>query len=142
MNYWKVMMAQGNECYAQQSWLDAEQSYYQAVDTIEQLWDEDVENVELLQAWIAGLHNLSALFEQQGLECEALRYLAIPHQRVMSLISQGNCSARFHHVLMGTARITLQPLLEFSQRNVICNGCLASLKLNEEWLSTPVHQFH
>jgi len=142
MDRWKMIMAQGNDSYAQQSWLDAEQSYYQAVDVIEHLWDEDVENVELLLAWIAGLHNLSVLFEQQGLECEALRYLAIPHQRILKMVGDASRSEKFHQELMRTARITLQPLLEFSQRNVICEGCLASLKLNNEWLTTPIHQFH
>lgn len=142
MNRWKIIMAQANDSYAQQSWLDAEQSYYQAVDIIEDLWDADVENMELLLAWIAGLHNLSVLFEQQGLECEALRYLAIPHQRVLTLVSHASHSRFFHEALMKAARITLQPLLEFSQRHVICEGCVASLKLNKEWLATPSHQYH
>ncbi|WP_435276468.1 hypothetical protein ACMAZF_05625 [Psychrobium sp. nBUS_13] len=142
MDQWKMMMAVGNECFHQQSWFDAEQSYYQAVDIIEDLWNNDMENIELLQAWIAGQHNLSSLFEQQGLECEALRYLTIPHQRVLSLINQGACSTSFHHALMLTAKITLHPLLEFSQRHPICDGCITGLKLSKEWLSTPAHQFH
>jgi len=58
------------------------------------------------------------------------------------MVGDASRSEKFHQELMRTARITLQPLLEFSQRNVICEGCLASLKLNNEWLTTPIHQFH
>lgn len=142
MNRWKMIMAQGNDSYAQQSWLDAEQSYYQAVDLIEELWEGDVENCELLVAWINGQHHLSALFEQQGLECEALRYLAIPYQRVLTLISQSSASSSFHHMLINAAKITLQPLLAFSQANEMCEGCLASLKLSKQWLTTPAYRYH
>jgi len=142
MAHWKVNMAEGNDSYAEQSWHDAEQSYYQAVDIIENLWDDDVENVELLLAWIAGQHNLSVLFEKQGLECEALRYLAIPHQRVLKLIRDTSCTDWFKQTLLRTAKVTLYPLLEFSERNAICEGCLETLKLNKEWLMTPTNQFH
>lgn len=142
MDQWKMMMALGNDSFHEQSWLDAEQSYYQAVDIIEDLWNDDAENIELLQAWIAGQHNLSSLFEKQGLECEALRYLTIPHRRVLELIQQGACSQRFHQQLMLTAKITLQPLLEYGQRNPMCDGCINTLNLNKEWLSTPAYQFH
>lgn len=142
MERWKAIMAEGNNSYAKQSWLDAEQSYYQAVDIVETLWEDDIENIELLLAWIAGLHNLSILFDQQGLECEALRYLAIPHQRVLKLIANTPSDDSFHETLIRTAKVTLLPLLEFSQRNIICEGCLASLQINKEWLMTPKHQLH
>ena len=61
--HWQQLMKQGNDCFDQQQWLQAEYFYQEAITSLDSLWQQDIENIELLMAWISGVHNLSALFE-------------------------------------------------------------------------------
>lgn len=142
MEQWQSLMAYGNDSFDSQAWHDAEHYYYQAESLIAQQWQDDIENVELLLAWVASLHNLAALFEAQGQPQTALRYLTLPHYQLMSLFKKNQISAEFEATIYRAIKVTLQPLLEFSRHYPICDSCLAHLQTTKEWLLTPASSLH
>jgi len=142
MESWQTLIERGNHCFDNQAWTEAENYYYQAESMIEQEWQQDVENVELLLAWVASLHNLSNLFEAQGEAQVALRYLTLPHYRLLTLYRESVLSDESEIMMYRAIKITLLPLLEFSRRYPICNSCLEHLQATKEWLLTPNKTLH
>ncbi|NRA83923.1 MAG: hypothetical protein HRU22_09220 [Gammaproteobacteria bacterium] len=142
MESWQTLIARGNESFNQQNWIDAESFYYQAESIIEQQWQQDLNNIELLLAWVASLHNLSSLFEAQGKAESALRYLTLPHYRLLTLYQESALSEETEIMMHRAIKVTLLPLLEFSSRYPICSSCLEHLQATKEWLLSPQKILH
>ncbi len=125
--------------------LDDKEAYvlYQlAIADIEQRWPDEPESMALLMGWIAGLHNLSVLLEKQGDGETALRYLTLPHHWVLALINDESISESFRLAAHRAINITLTALLEFSQRQPVCESCQQLLQATQQWLTLPSHQLH
>jgi len=142
MASWQTLIARGNDSFDQQAWTEAENYYYQAESAIEKEWQQDIDNVELLLAWVASLHNLSTLFEAQGEAQVALRYLTLPHYRLLTLYRESELNDQSELMLYRAIKVTLFPLLEFSRRYPICSSCLEHLQATKEWLLAPNKVLH
>ncbi|SFC28570.1 hypothetical protein [Pseudoalteromonas denitrificans] len=140
MENWQNMMKTGNAFFEQCAWFDAQFYYQNAISHIETIWPSDPYNIQLLQGWICGMHNLSALFEIQGDLRSALNYLKIPHEHMFSLAQDGNQTESMQLIALKALKITLNPLLEFSQKHPICAPCLKSLQETEDFVysSQPI----
>jgi len=53
MESWQTLSTRGNHSFNQQDRLEAENYYYQAESILEHQWQQDLDNVELLLAWVA-----------------------------------------------------------------------------------------
>jgi len=142
MKSWQTLIERGNHSFDAQDWLEAENCYYQAESIIEKEWQQDLENVELLLAWVASLHNLASLFEAQGEAQVALRYLTLPHYRLLTLYRESALNDESEQMMYRAIKVTLFPLLEFSRRYPICSSCLEHLQATKEWLLTPYKTLH
>ncbi|QUM76027.1 hypothetical protein HWV00_07205 [Moritella sp. 24] len=142
MQTWKVLMENGNRCFNEKSWLDAELCYQNAIEQITVSWESDPENEELLMGWISGQHNLAALYEEQGQHYTALRYLTMPHQWMMSLLRGESVSNSFKALATQAVKTTLIPLLDFSHRHPICESCFDALQISPDWLKDPHPTIH
>ena len=139
---WKRLLNFGNECFEKQNWLQAEYYYKEAESTLDYLWSVDSQNVNLLMAWICSLHNLASLFEQQGHKQSALRYLLIPHQRMLNFAKSEHASEDIKLIAINALKITFTPILLFSKRNPICKGCQQNIKTFEHNLQSYEELIH
>jgi len=128
MEMWQLLLQKGNQSFNHELWSNAEEYYHQAVECLEQNWQADIENMELLLAWISAFHNLAVLYEVQNKPKIAFRYLQIPHQRMTEITQQQEYSETVQVIALHALKITLTPLLDFSKKHPACDGCLASLK--------------
>ncbi|MBO9488961.1 hypothetical protein J7384_01170 [Endozoicomonas sp. G2_1] len=140
--HWQQLMKQGNDCFDQQQWLQAEYFYQEAITSLDSLWQQDIENIELLMAWISGVHNLSALFEVQEESQVALQFLLIAHQRMLDLSQNQTLSEDMQLIAHRALKTTLMPLLQYSQKYPTCNHCqhaLQTLKAQLDQNQETVH---
>jgi hypothetical protein len=128
MEVWQVLLQKANYSFNHDLWSQAEEYYHQAIECLEQRWQEDEENIELLLAWVSTFHNLAVLYEEQDKPKIAFRYLQIPHQRMTEISQHESYSEEFQFLALRFLKTTLMPLLAFSQKHPACDGCLASLK--------------
>ena len=126
-----MLLVKGNNSFNKLDMLLAEEYYHQAIECIEQEWYANIENCNLLMAWISAFHNLAVLYEEQGQPKMAYRYLQIPHQRVTELAQQPNSSDDLKFVALRSLKITFTPLIAFSKKYPACDVCLSSLKKME-----------
>jgi tetratricopeptide (TPR) repeat protein len=131
MEVWQLLLLKGNDSFNKLDLPLAEEYYHQAIECLEQQWCADIEDSNLLMAWISAFHNLAVLYEQQGQPKMAFRYLQIPHQRMYELSQEPQNSDDLKFVALHTLKLTLMPLLAFSKKYPACNGCLSSLKKME-----------
>jgi len=129
---WQLLLQKGNQSFNHELWSHAEEYYHQAVECLEQRWHDDLENMELMLAWISAFHNLAVLYEVQEKPRIAFRYLQIPHQRMTEIAQQQEYSDTAQGIALYALKITLTPLLSFSKKHPACDGCLASLKKIEK----------
>lgn len=125
---WQRLLAFGNKCYEKQNWLQAEYYYKEAESQLDYLWSAEPTNINLLMAWICTLHNLSTLFEQQGDRQIGLRYLLIPHNRMINLTQSKEASEDVKLIAIKALKLTFPPILVFSKKNPICNDCKQSIQ--------------
>ena len=142
MENWQSMMKTGNAFFEQCAWFDAQYYYQNAISHIEALWSSDPQNIQLLLGWISGMHNLSALFEIQGDFQTALYYLKAPHEHMSSITQDDTQSESMQLIALRALKITLTPLLEFSQQHPICDPCLDSLHAAEEFINSSQPIIH
>jgi tetratricopeptide (TPR) repeat protein len=131
MEVWQMLLVKGNNSFNKLDMLLAEEYYHQAIECIEQEWYANIENCNLLMAWISAFHNLAVLYEEQGQPKMAYRYLQIPHQRVTELAQQPNSSDDLKFVALRSLKITLTPLIAFSKKHPACDICLSALEKME-----------
>ncbi|NRA62790.1 MAG: DUF2753 family protein [Psychrobium sp.] len=142
MQTWQQTMREANGAAQLLDDKEAYGLYQLAIADIEQRWPDEPESMALLMGWIAGLHNLSALLEKQGDAETALRYLTLPHHWVLALINDETISESFRLAAHRVINITLTALLEFSQRQPVCESCEQLLQATQQWLQIPKHQLH
>ena len=126
-----MLLVKGNNSFNKLDMLLAEEYYHQAIECIEQEWYANIENCNLLMAWISAFHNLAVLYEEQGQPKMAYRYLQIPHQRVTELAQQPNSSDDLKFVALRSLKITFTPLIAFSKKHPACDICLSALEKME-----------
>lgn len=142
MQTWQEIVLDGNKCFDQHRWYDAEAHYASALEQLESLWRNDKENPQLMMGWIAAMHNLSSLYERQGRDQAALRPLMQSYKTVMVLMEDKTLNDEFKYYLSKAARTTLLPLLEFSKTRPICDCCKASLEASWQKLQLTHYVLH
>jgi hypothetical protein len=131
MEVWQLLLVKGNDSFNKQELLLAEEYYHQAIECLEQQWHTNIENSNLMMAWVSAFHNLAILYEEQEQPKIAFRYLQFPHQRMIEISRDPQYSDDLQSVALCTLKITLTPLLAFSKKYPACDGCLSSLKTME-----------
>ncbi|WP_077338255.1 hypothetical protein [Pseudocolwellia agarivorans] len=139
---WQRLLTFGNECYEKQNWLQAEYYYKEAELQLDYLWSAEPTNINLLMAWICTLHNLSTLFEQQGDKQIGLRYLLIPHHRMLNLTQSKQATEDVKLIAIKALKLTFPPILVFSQKNPICNDCKQSIQAFQQQLESQQEVVH
>ena len=139
---WQGLLHKGNQSFKDKQMLQAEFYYKEAVDRLDQLWSEDLTNVELLMAWICAAHNLSTLFEEQGDNDVSLQYLLLPHHRLLSIVSSCNYEDDVQLIAMRALKITFMPILSFTKKHPVCAECLKTMKEFELALAQQEPQLH
>ncbi|WDE07070.1 DUF2753 family protein [Thalassomonas viridans] len=127
MALWQDLLGNGNRCFDNKDYLQAEYYFQQAQACLDELWTHDGKNSRLLTAWITASHNLAALFEYQGNPELALSYLQLPHQRVLAISQDQEYDEDMRLIAQNALRLTLRALLEFAQKYPICQSCLKQL---------------
>lgn len=125
---WQRLLNFGNECFNKENWLQAEYYYKEAESTLDYLWSADTSNINLLMAWICSLHNLAYLFEQQGKSHAELKYLLIPHHRMLNISKSKQASQDLKLIAIKALKLTFTPILLFTQSNPTCDGCKQTMK--------------
>jgi hypothetical protein len=139
---WKALIQKANDSFNHDLWPQAEEYYHQAIECIEQKWQGDAENLELLLAWVSTFHNLAMLYEQQDKPKIAFRYLQIPHQHITELSQHQGYSEEFQFMALRSLKTTLVPLLAFSKKHPACESCRASLRKIEASVNATQPTLH
>ena len=142
MYQWQDLLGNGNRCFNNQDYLQAEYYYQQARADLENLWSQDCKNSSLLLAWIRVSHNISALFELQGKTEQALHYLHLPHQHLLTLSQMPGYDDDIQLIASNALKLTLPPLLEFAHQYPICGNCLKKLTELHQQLFQERAQLH
>jgi len=142
MEVWQILLVKGNDSFNKQELLLAEEYYHQAIACLELQWHADIEDSNLMMAWVSAFHNLAILYEAQEQPKMAFRYLQIPHQRMIELSQLTQYSDDLQSFAICTLKITLVPLLAFSKKHPACDGCLSSLKKMEMAVKTSQPLMH
>ena len=139
---WKEIVRHGNQCFDQRRWYDAQALYYSAIEQLERLWSGDKENIQLMMGWIAAMHNLASLYEEQGREKSALQPLMTSYKTIMTLKADGPLNDEFSYYVTKATRITLLAIIEFSKKHPICDCCKAGLEASWQELQTTQNVLH
>jgi hypothetical protein len=131
MEVWQLLLVKGNNSFNKQELQLAEEYYHQAIECIEHQWQINIEDSNLMMAWVSSFHNLAVLYEAQEQPKVAFRYLQIPHQRMIDISQNSMYSEDLKSVAICTLKMTLMPLLAFSKKHPACDGCLSSLNKME-----------
>ncbi len=135
MSQWQQKLHQGNVNFHQCKWRSAEAAYLEAAQMLEHEWFQNLDNPQLMMAWIATMHNLAALYEGQKMPQKASEFLVFPYRRIITLVKSGGLSEEFKIPLLRAIKCTVIPLLEFSRKHRICKCCQHHLDEAKEWLS-------
>lgn len=139
---WQSLLTNGNECFHDGRWLQAEYYYTEAYELLADAYHHHPYSSDILMAWICTCHNLSSLFEAQGEMEVALRYLKLPHEYLVNLADHEQSSEDVKLIAIKALSITVKPILAFSKKHPICDSCLNELTrlqsmLND--LNTTLH---
>ncbi len=128
MRQWQRLLSDGNECFDNEKWRQAEYFYKEAASYLDILWAADISNVELLMAWIGSCHNLAVLHEKQGNPRVSLEYLLIPHHRMLTLSKSVEHCEDMQLIALKALKLTFMPVLLFSKKYSVCKDCQQTLK--------------
>ncbi len=123
MRQWQRLLSDGNECFDNEKWLQAEYFYKEAASYLDILWAADSSNIELLMAWIGSCHNLAVLYEKQGNPHISLEYLLLPHHRMLALSQSSQECEDVKLIALKALKLTFMPVLLFSKKYAICKDC-------------------
>ncbi|MBL4899879.1 MAG: DUF2753 family protein [Colwellia sp.] len=127
MHQWQSLLTNGNDCFHNKNWLQAEYYYKEAAFHLETLWSSNTKDIELLMAWICSSHNLATLFESQNNPDLSLKYLLIPHKRMLSMTTSDEQCEDMKLIASNALKVTFMPILMFSKRHPMCPSCQQSL---------------
>lgn len=139
---WQRLLNYGNECYKKENWLQAEYYYKEAESELDFLWSADPTNVNLLMAWVASLHNLATLFEQQGDNAVGLQHLLIPHHRLLNISQNDKTSENVKAIVINALKLTFTPILLYTKRHPICESCQEAIDEFELNISSDSEIIH
>ncbi|PCI58135.1 MAG: hypothetical protein COB45_00720 [Gammaproteobacteria bacterium] len=142
MYQWQSLLADGNDCFHKKDWSQAEYYYKDAAFCLELLCATNTKDIQLLMGWICALHNLATLFEVQNNPDLSLKYLLIPHNRMLSITASNEQCEDMKLIASNALKITFMPILMFSKRHPICPSCQQSLeefKQNLEAQQCDIH---
>lgn len=142
MHQWQNLLTDGNDCFDNKKWLQAEYYYKEAAFHLDTLWSADVKNVQLLMAWICALHNLATLFEVQDNPDVSLQYLLIPHEKMLSISAAVEECEEMKQIALNALKITFSPIMMFSKRHPMCPQCTKSLKKFQDNLNENTNHLH
>lgn len=127
MSQWQNLLNEGNDCFHNKKWKQAEYCYKEAAFHLDSSWAADTTNVQLLLAWICAIHNLSSLFEVQDKADLSLQYLQIPHNKMLAIYQSNDYCEDTKLIAQNALKITFMPFLMFSKRHPTCDSCQESL---------------
>ncbi len=127
MAQWQNLLNDGNNCFHEKNWIEAEYCYKEAAFHLDSLWSADIKNVQLLMAWVCVSHNLATLFEAQNNPELSLQYLLIPHNRMLSLCHSHDSCDDTKLIAPNALKLTFMPILMFSKRHPVCDKCTKSI---------------
>lgn len=136
---WQALIEEGHVAFSCNNWSESEDLYRQGLMLIEQMWLHDAEQFSVFMAWVSVLHNLSELYERQRRTDEALRYLLVPHDRMLALSCDVSFSTQFQQQVIKAMNVTLLPILAYSKRHPACEDCIRGLQ-GELLMSTAAGQ--
>ena len=142
MYQWQNLLNNGNECFNEQNWLQAEYYYKQAESHLDILWSANNKDVDLLMAWICTVHNLATLFEAQGNNEVSLQYLLIPHHRMLKLSHNDQSCEDLKLIAMKALKFTFTPLMIFAKKHPMCADCENGLNEFQKRLDAQQPQLH
>ena len=139
---WKEIVRNGNICFDQCRWYDAEALYNLAIEQLEVLWGADKENIQLMMGWIAAMHNLASLHEEQGNAESAIKPLMTCYKVIMTFRTGDSLNDEFSYYVTKATRITLQAIIEFSKKHPICDCCKSGLEASWQKLQATQNVLH
>ena len=142
MYQWQNLLTNGNECFNEQNWLQAEYYYKEAESHLDTLWSANNKDVDLLMAWICAVHNLATLFEVQGNNDVSLQYLLIPHHRMLKLSHNNQSCEDLKLIAMKALKFTFTPLMIFAKKHPMCADCENGLNEFQKRLDAEQSQLH
>lgn len=139
---WQTLLTNGNEYFHQQCWQQAEYYYKQAYQELESQWQQELDNSELLMAWLCACNNLSVLFERLGEMQVSLQFLKYPHAVLQAIADNPGLSSDTRLVATYGMKHTLAPLLMFTEKHPTCSNCRDKLLAEQKALfknNDPIH---
>ena len=120
MNDWRSFLSTGNDFFNSASFSTAQIMYEQAINAIEQQWQSEPNNPELLFGWIAGMHNLAELHQKQQQNETAFMFLRHTYEQVSELINHPEQTATMQMMALRASNITVSKLMLFAKKHNIC----------------------
>lgn len=139
---WQSLLNEGNECFHDRRWLQAELYYKEAYDVLAMKSHRQPYCSDTLMAWICTCHNLSSLFEAQGDIDMALRYLLAPHERLKNTAESKGDDEDLKLIALKALNITLSPLLVFAKKYPMCDSCQKQLFGLKKLLDSQLNTVH
>ncbi|TWX53397.1 hypothetical protein [Colwellia hornerae] len=121
---WQMLLKQGNDCFFNRQWQQAEFFYSEAYDLLAYGYKSNPLCSETMMAWICSCHNLSSLYEEIGKLTLSLRFLSVPHEYLKSVSQSEHASNDIKLLAFKGLSLTLPPLLVFRKNNPICDECV------------------
>ena len=126
MNDWRSFLSTGNKFFNSASFSTAQTMYEHAINAIEQQWQAEPNNPELLFGWIAGMHNLAELYQKQQQNELALMFLRHTHEQVSELINHPEQTPMMQMLALRASNITVSKLMLFAKQHNICTDFIKS----------------
>ena len=124
---WQSLLMQGNDCFHNKQWSQAELFYSEAYDMLAVSYRINPVCVRTLNAWVCACHNLSSLYEAMEEFELALKFLMIPHEYFLKVTELENCEESFRSTAFMALSLTLPPILLFTQQHPTCDTCMEKL---------------
>jgi len=142
MNSWKTLLKLGNKAFDTQSYFDAQIHYENAIHVIEGTWGTQHDNPELLFGWVAAMHNMAELFEQQKMESRALFVLRSTHEQVLAFVNDLSQTEEMQTMALRASSMTMGRLMLFAKDHKLCKKCIKNLSQPSVPQYQPQAYFH
>jgi tetratricopeptide (TPR) repeat protein len=106
------------------NWLAAERYYYQAIELLDMLWQQDSENIEAMQGWVSKIHNLAATYEQQGQFERTAQCLLKAHCNIVKRVNDESLSDIHKSHALRMSSMTYKSIVDFKQQHASYSNCL------------------
>ena len=126
MSDWRSFLSTGNDYFNNASFSTAQTMYEHAIKAIEQQWQGELNNQELLFGWIAGMHNLAELYGKQLQNDIAFMFLRHTHEQVSELINHPELTPMMQMLALRASNMTLSKLMLFAKQHNICADVIKS----------------